>query len=149
MKVKVAQSCPALYNSMDYTVHEILQARKLEWVAFPFSRGSSWPRNLTGISCIAGEFFTYWAIRETHVCHRVNIKMSFNLRWWKGIRVIALYRHKYTFTKCVYVKKKSHDSLFSQFCIQVGRLCFFSLTDVILLLKSLFAEKQPGATEYH
>ena len=128
MKVKVAQSCPTLYNSMDYTVHEILQARKLEWVAFPFSRGSSWPRNLTGISCIAGEFFTYWAIRETHVCHRVNIKMSFNLRWWKGIRVIALYRHKYTFTKCVYVKKKSHDSLFSQF-LHSGRKALFLFFD--------------------
>ena len=39
MKVKVAQSCPTLCNSMDYTVHGILQARILEWVAFPFSRG--------------------------------------------------------------------------------------------------------------
>ena len=39
MKVKVAWSCPALCNPMDYTVHGILQARILEWVAFPFSRG--------------------------------------------------------------------------------------------------------------
>ena len=38
MKVKVAQSCPTLFDPMDYTVHEILQARILEWVAFPFSR---------------------------------------------------------------------------------------------------------------
>ena len=45
-------------------VHGILQARILEWVAFPFSRGSSWPRNRTGVSCIAGRFFTNWAIRE-------------------------------------------------------------------------------------
>ena len=36
----------------------------LEWVAFPFSRGSSWLRNRTGVSCIAGRFFTNWAIRE-------------------------------------------------------------------------------------
>ena len=41
LKVKVAQSCPTLCNTMDYTVHGILQARILEWVAFPFSRGSS------------------------------------------------------------------------------------------------------------
>ena len=41
LKMKVAQSCPALCNPMDYTVHGILQARILEWVAFPFSRGSS------------------------------------------------------------------------------------------------------------
>jgi len=41
-----------------------LQARILEWVAYPFSRGSSQPRNWTGVSCIAGGFFTSWAIRE-------------------------------------------------------------------------------------
>ena len=40
-KVKGAQSCPTLCDPMDCTVHEILQARVLEWVAFPFSRGSS------------------------------------------------------------------------------------------------------------
>ena len=39
--MKVAQSCPTLCNPMDYTVYGILQARILEWVAFPFSRGSS------------------------------------------------------------------------------------------------------------
>ena len=39
--------------------------RKLEWVAHPFSSGSSWPRNQTGVSCIAGRFFTSWATRET------------------------------------------------------------------------------------
>ena len=39
---------------MDYTVHEILQARILEWVAFPFSRGSSQPGDRTQVSCIAG-----------------------------------------------------------------------------------------------
>ena len=43
---------------MDCTVHGILQARILEWVAFPFSRGSSQPRDLTQISCIAGGFLT-------------------------------------------------------------------------------------------
>ena len=38
--------------------------RILGWVAYPFSSRSSWPRNQTGISCIAGRFFTDWAIRE-------------------------------------------------------------------------------------
>ena len=38
--------------------------RTLEWIAYPFSRGSSQPRNQTGVSCIAGEFFTSWATRE-------------------------------------------------------------------------------------
>ena len=44
-KVKVIQSCPTLCDPMDSTVHGILQARILEWVAFPFSRGSSQPRD--------------------------------------------------------------------------------------------------------
>ena len=38
----------------------------LEWVAYPFSRGYSWPRNWTGVSCISGGFFTSWATREAH-----------------------------------------------------------------------------------
>ena len=45
MKVKVAQSCLTLYDPMDYTIYGILQARILQWVAFPFSRGSSQPRD--------------------------------------------------------------------------------------------------------
>ena len=44
-EVKVAQSCLTLFNPMVYTVHGILQARILEWVAFPFSRASSQPRD--------------------------------------------------------------------------------------------------------
>ena len=49
---------------MDYTVHEILQARILEWVAFPFSRESSQPRDWTQVSCIVGGFFTNWVTGE-------------------------------------------------------------------------------------
>ena len=64
LKVKVTQSCPTLCNTMDYTVHGILQARILEWVAFPFSWGSSQPRDQTQVSHIAGEFFISLAIRE-------------------------------------------------------------------------------------
>ena len=44
--------------------HGVLQARILQWVAFPFSRGSSQPRDRTHVSCIAGRFFTSWATRE-------------------------------------------------------------------------------------
>ena len=57
-KVKVSQSCPNLSNPMVYTVHGILQARILEWVAFPFSRGSSQPKDRTQVSHKAGRFFT-------------------------------------------------------------------------------------------
>ena len=77
VKVKVAQSCPALCDPMDYTAHRILQARILERVAFPFSKGSSQPRDRTGISCIAGRFFTTWAIREDPVRMAI-IKKSTN-----------------------------------------------------------------------
>ena len=63
VKVKVAQSCLTLCNRLHHTVHVILQARILEWVAFPFSRGSSHPRDWTQVSPIAGRFFTSWATR--------------------------------------------------------------------------------------
>ena len=60
-------SCVRLFATLiDYTVHGILQARILEWLAVAFSRGSSWPRNHTRVSCIAGGFFTSWATREAH-----------------------------------------------------------------------------------
>ena len=56
--LKIAQSCLTLCDPMDYTVHGIPQARILEWVAFPFSRGSSQARDQTQVSRIAGGFFT-------------------------------------------------------------------------------------------
>ena len=66
----VAQLCPALCDPMDCIVCQaplsmgILQARILEWVAMPFSRESSQPRNRTQVSHIAGRFITSWVIRE-------------------------------------------------------------------------------------
>ena len=60
--VLVAQSCPALLKSIDcsppgFSLHGILQSRILEWVAMPFSRGSSWFRDWIQVSHIAGRFF--------------------------------------------------------------------------------------------
>ena len=46
------------------SVHEILQARILEWIATPFSRGSSKPRDWTRVSCIAGRCFSIWATND-------------------------------------------------------------------------------------
>ena len=57
VKVKVNLSCLTLCNPMD-SVDGILQARILEWVAFPFSRGSSQPRDRTQVSYVAGGVFT-------------------------------------------------------------------------------------------
>ena len=59
-KVKVPQSC----DPRNYTVHGILQAWILEWVAFPFSREPSQPRDRTQVSHIAGIFFNCWTTRE-------------------------------------------------------------------------------------
>ena len=69
MLVLVTQSCPTLCDPMDYSppgssVYEIFQARILEWIAIPLSRGSSQPRDWTQVSCTAGRFFTNW---EAHI----------------------------------------------------------------------------------
>ena len=66
---KLCQLCPTLCDPIDSSplgssVYGILQARILEWVAIPFSRGSSQPKDGTRVSCIAGRFFTIWANRE-------------------------------------------------------------------------------------
>ena len=67
-KVKVkSESCSDtsdFSNPMNYTVDGILQTRILEWVAFPFFRRSSQPRNWTQVSLLAGGFFTSWASRK-------------------------------------------------------------------------------------
>ena len=58
MKVNETQSCSTLQDPMVYTIHGILQVRALGWVAFPFSRGSSQPRDQTQVSLIADGFVT-------------------------------------------------------------------------------------------
>ena len=58
--------------------------RILEWVAYPFSRGSSWPRNQTRVSCIAGEFFTNWAIRAA-LDKGVSKKTALSFWHWQAI----------------------------------------------------------------
>ena len=69
MCVLAAQSCLTLCDPMDCRlpgsfVHRISQAKILDWVAISSSRGSSWSRDWTWVFCIAGRFFTFWAIRE-------------------------------------------------------------------------------------
>jgi len=78
---EVAHSCLTLCNPMDCSppgslVHGIFQAWILEWVAFSFSRGSSWPRDRTRVSRIVGRCFTIWATREAHQKHR-RVVVSF------------------------------------------------------------------------
>ena len=78
MKVLVSQSYPTLREPMDYSlpgssVHGIFLSRMLEWVAIPFSRGSSQPRNWNWVSHIAGRFFTAWLTRAFQVALVVNV----------------------------------------------------------------------------
>ena len=61
----------------DFSVHGILQARILEWIAISFSRGSSWPRDRTQVSRITSGFFTIWAIGKSLLLIYVCITESF------------------------------------------------------------------------
>ena len=80
------------YSPPGSSVHGILQAKILEWVTIPFSRGSSWPRGETQFSCIAGGFFTIWASREalgqyettrntSQLTGSLRVHSSVNLSW--------------------------------------------------------------------
>ena len=76
-KVLITQLCPTLCNPMDYrppgnSVHGILQAR-MEWVAIPFLRGSSWLRDWTWVSPIADRFFAIQATREAWHLERLSL----------------------------------------------------------------------------
>ena len=73
MKVLSAQLCLIICNPTDWrppgsSVHGIFQARIVEWVAIPSSRGSSWPRDRTWAFCIAGWFFTVCFARQSLFC---------------------------------------------------------------------------------
>ena len=74
--MKVTQSCLTLCDPLDNTVHGILQARILEWVAFPLSRGSSQPKDQTQVSRIACRFLTSWATRD------VKAEGLAKEKWW-------------------------------------------------------------------
>ena len=66
---------PGLLHCRQILYHLSHQGRPgiLDWVAFLFSSGSSWPRNQTRVSCFAGRFFTDWGTREAQECVRVLV----------------------------------------------------------------------------
>ena len=90
---KSHQSCPTLCNHTDCSppgssVHGILQAGIPEWVVVLFSRGSSWPRDQTQVSCIAGKFFTTEPLEEPRYVYREAyrwISPSWALFSWEGL----------------------------------------------------------------
>ena len=100
--VWVAQACLTLCDPMNcslpgFPVHGILQARILEWTAIPFSRGSSRPRDRTLVSCIAGRFFTVWAIGKYYLFLDSSIKKVFPQDNFKtSLWAVLLRGHIYT-----------------------------------------------------
>ena len=84
VKVLVTHSCliscyPMHCRPPDSSVHGILQKKILEWVAIPFSSGSSQPRDWTQVSHIAGGFFTLSATRETHYLRQIEWSINVSL----------------------------------------------------------------------
>ena len=80
---EVAHLCPTLCDHVGSSIHGIFQARILEWVAIYFSRGSSWPRERTWVSHIAGRLFTVWATRDpSGKQHEVSSKINSRTTIW-------------------------------------------------------------------
>ena len=84
--VLAAQLCPTFCNPMDYSlpgssVHGILQVRILEWIAISFSRGSSWPRDQTLVSCIAGRFFPVSCNKHTPMIQQLLQSQHGRVEW--------------------------------------------------------------------
>ena len=85
------------------SVYGILQARILEWVAFPFSKGSSQPRDWTQVPHIAGRFFTSWATgkpKNTGVCSLSFLQQIFATQEWnRGLLHCTIYQGSLHYTK--------------------------------------------------
>ena len=84
--VLVAQSCLTLCDPWTVarqalSVHGILQARILKWVAIPFSRGSSQPRDRTQVSCMASRFFTIWIDGSVYIIDWASGQMHLQNDW--------------------------------------------------------------------
>ena len=153
VSVKVTQSCLTLCDPMDCTVHGILQARILEWVDLPFSRGSSQPRDRTQVSCTAGRFFTIWATREW--CEVIS-NCGFGFQFFMYLLVICMSSLKKCLFKsfayffiwiiwgfCNWVIEDHHvfwRLVFTRYCVQIfhpfHRLIFHSV-DCFLCLNKL------------
>ena len=80
--------------------------RILEWIPYPFSSRSSWPRNWTRVSCIACRFFTTWAIRETHKmdCYTwISCELVIPTTVWMNCRSITLNKRSQTQKMILYI----------------------------------------------
>ena len=120
--VLVTQSCPTLCEPLDcippgFYVHGILQARILEWIGIPFSRGSSHPRHQTQISCIIARFFTIWATRKSKIWNTSWVCMS-SLHKEKFMVIFkSLFSYIFCFAPAVF---KTIPLIFSNLIIMSG-----------------------------
>ena len=132
---EVAQSCPTLCDPVDGSppgsfVYGILQARILEWVAISFSRGSSWPRDRTPVSRIAGRHFTVWANREATRIYINPLNLGF-------FPVVLIIRMRW----CVFDKNTSPkwccvplSTMYQRIC----DICDLVITDMLLRKKNSY-----------
>ena len=79
--ILVIQLCPTLRDPMDYSLpgssaHGTLQARILEWVTIPFSRGSSWSRDWTQVSCTGRQILYHWATWDLNLGRTIKTQFS-------------------------------------------------------------------------
>ena len=89
---KWSESCSVMSDSVtswphrppDSSVHGIFQARKLEWVAIPFSRGSSWSKDQTHVSCIGREILYHWATQEAPPVNDYTYTTEVVFSWGPG-----------------------------------------------------------------
>ena len=86
------------YRQILYQLSYKGSPRILEWVAYPFSRESSWPRNQAGVSCIAGRFFTNWAIKETQSQEPKSHLILCHILLQQRIEISNMHTHTHTHT---------------------------------------------------
>ena len=144
----VAQLCLTLCDPMvcsppGSSVHGILQARILEWVAIPFSRGSSQSRNWTQVSHMAEWFFTIWATREAH-----NNENFSDFRIQYQSQLCFLYKK----TLCTIILKSSfHESIKSQvidsMAVHIGKTSNSKQT-LLVCSQNISSESRATLSEY-
>ena len=125
-KVLVAQSCWTLCDPKDgsppgSSVHGIVQARILEWITIPVSRGSSQPRDRTQVSCIVGRFFIFWAIAQT-LMDNIFSKMKYKYKNFSRWRIWI------TLGLCLLQSSKFYSQLFIKIAMKSEFLLVFFLT---------------------
>ena len=139
----VAQSYPTLCDPINCSppgssVHVILQAKILEWVASPFFRGSSSPRDPTRISCIVHGFFTIWAIREAPTSKElihIWVRGWWVLEWSEISAFICIYaplhvcacKISFQYKNTLLPNKREH--------LKINRLIFYSHSSNGLILR--------------